>query len=323
MRAVVVSEFGGPEVLQLQIVPDPVPGPDELLIAVEVAGVLWVETMIRSGRGGPRFPLRPPYIPGAGAAGVVTRVGGDVDPSWIGRRVVVNVGSGGYAEQVVAAADSVLPIPDDVTAADAMALMHDGNTALALFKSAGIPSGAVVLLIPAAGGLGNLLLQLLRNAGCRTVAGVRGQGKMALVGRLGAGIVFDYGEDGWPDRVRAATGGVDVAFDGVGGEIGIAALGTVRRGGQFSAYGSASGAPTVITRDEAARRGVTSIGMEQLGGFAVGRMARVAEMLAATAAGQVEPTIGARYPLERAADAHLAIANRTTVGKVLLVNEGS
>src|ERR1700712_4522273 len=211
MRAVVVSEFGGPEVLQLRNVPDPVPGPHELLIAAEVAGVLSVDTMIRSGRGGQRVPQRPPYIPGAGAAGVVTRVGGEVGRSWIGRRVVVNVRSGGYAEQVVAAIDAVLPIPDEVTAADAMALMHDGNTAMSLFRSVEITGGATVLMTPAAGGCGNLLVQLLRNAGCRTIAGVRGEAKLELARRLGAELAVDYGEDGWPDHVREVTGGVDVA----------------------------------------------------------------------------------------------------------------
>jgi NADPH2:quinone reductase len=132
--------------------------------------------------------------------------------------------------------------------------------------------------------------------------------------------VVDYSEPGWPERVREAIGrGPDAVFDGVGGQLGREAFGVTARGGRFSIHGAASGAPTVIDSDEAQRRGVTVIGIEQLAGFGAGAKARTDRMLAEAAAGQVRPVIGQTLPLEQASAAHAAIEARAVLGKSLLM----
>jgi NADPH2:quinone reductase len=309
MRAIEVRRFGGPEVLVPAAVAEPVPGAGQVLVKVAVAGVLFVETVIRRGLGGDYFPVKPPYVPGAGVAGLVISVGPGVDSDWIGRRVVTDTDNGGYAELAVAAVEALIPIPDGLGLNEASALLHDGSTALALFESVDIEPGERVLVQPAAGGLGTVLVQLAHAAGAHVVGAVRGAEKQALVLKLGADEVIGYGE----------PGEFDVVFDGLGGEIGQAAFGTLRQGGRFSNYGTASGSPTVITENP---YGVLVRGMEQLAGFGPGRRRRAEQVMHDAAAGRITPVIGQTYPLERAADAHAAIEARRFVGKSLLLVAG-
>ncbi|HEY2765333.1 MAG TPA: zinc-binding dehydrogenase [Pseudonocardiaceae bacterium] len=320
MRAVLVTAFGGPEVLALTTVPDTDTGPGQVVVDVAVAGVLSVDTMIRSGHGGDYFPVQPPYVPGVGVAGRVSSVGEGVDEVWIGRRVLADIEGGGYAERVVAAVADLIPIPQALDSREAVALLHDGSTALALFEAVRVQRDESVLVQPAAGGLGSLLVQLASAAGARVIGAARGGGKLELVKELGADAAVDYSTPDWTERVREMSGGgVHVAFDGVGGDLGRAAFETVIRGGRFSSYGMAGGAPTVIGRDDARQRQVIALGMEQLPGFAADRMERVERMLHEAVAGRIRPIIGRTYPLERAADAHAAIADRSLIGKALLL----
>src|SRR6478752_5547800 len=126
MQAVVVEEFGGPEVLATAEVPDPVAGPGEAVVAVAAAHVLWVETRIRSGVGREYWGVTPPYVPGSGVAGRVESVGRDVDPALLGVRVVAHTGRsrGGYAERVLVGADGLVRIPGRVSFQQAAALVH-------------------------------------------------------------------------------------------------------------------------------------------------------------------------------------------------------
>jgi NADPH2:quinone reductase len=311
VRVVEVAAFGGPEVLEVKTVADPVAGPGQVVVEVAVAGVLSVDAVIRRGHGGDYFPVRPPYVPGAGVAGVVQSVGEGVDHSWIGRRVVVGVGNGGYASHALAAVDGLIPVPDELGLPEAMALLHDGSTAVALLEATPVQPGETVLVQPAVGGLGILLVQLLYTRGIRVVGAARGEKKLALVKEFGADVVVDYASPDWTDQV----GVVDVAFDGVGGELGRAAFGAVRDGGRFSNYGNASGTPAAVSPE----RGVTVKGMEQLMGFGAEVRRRVEYLLAEAAARRVRPVIGATYPLEQAAEAHVALESRINLGKTLLV----
>ncbi|NIH80055.1 zinc-binding dehydrogenase [Amycolatopsis viridis] len=312
MRVIVVDRFGGPEVLRVKTVRDPHPGPGQVVVEVKVAGVLSLDTVIRRGEGGDRFPVSPPYVPGAGAAGQVTEIGAGVDPSWCGQWVLADV-DGGYAEQVLAAPDQLIRIPPGAGLREAMALLHDGTTALAVFERVQVHRGETVLVQPAGGGLGILLVQLAHGAGARVIGAARGAEKLEKVRGLGADVVIDYSEPGWTDQ----AGPVDVAFDGVGGELGRAAAGLVVPGGRYSNYGFAGGAP--VPAAEVARRGVTAYGLEQLGEYAAGRRARAERVLRMAARGAVRPVVGQTFPLSRAADAHRALENRTATGKTLLV----
>ncbi|MCI2417946.1 zinc-binding dehydrogenase [Saccharopolyspora sp. K220] len=314
MRAVQATAFGGPEVLAVTTLPDKEAAPGEVVVAVAAAGVLSVDTMIRSGRGGDVFPVRPPYVPGLGVAGQVESVGAGVDGQWIGRRVLADVDSGGYAEQVVAEVARLIPIPDALGSREAMALLHDGSTALALFEAVDLRQGESVLVQPAAGGLGSLLVQLARNAGAHVIGAARGSRKLELAKDLGADVVVDYSAPAWTDQLHD----VQVVFDGVGGELGRAAFETTARGGRFSNYGFAGGT-SVIDQEDARRRGVTMHGMEQLTEFQPNRLDRAQRVLREAAAGRIRPVIGQIFPLEKAAEAHAALEARGILGKALLV----
>ncbi|MEO3765333.1 zinc-binding dehydrogenase [Streptomyces sp. B8F3] len=179
-----------------------------------------------------------------------------------------------------------------------------------------------MLVAAAAGGAGSLVLQLARDAGARVIAAARGERKLALARELGAEHTVDYSEDGWQDRVREAAGGdgVDLAFDGAGGELGRAAFRAVARGGRFVTYGTSDGGFAEIDARTAAERDVRVTDLLQGGPPATSvAQAALVEALDLAAAGRIRPAIGATYPLGRAEEAHASLARRTTVGKSLLV----
>ncbi|MFD9322277.1 zinc-binding dehydrogenase [Streptomyces sp. NPDC060053] len=355
MRAAQVKAFGGPEVLATVELPDPVPGPGELLIEVAHADTIFVETQVRAGLFRAYFPVEPPYVPGGGVAGTVTAVGADVDGGWVGRRVTSFV-DGSYAERVTVPATAPTPVPDGVDLRTAAALVHDGVTAAGLLERTAVAPGDRVLILGASGGMGTLLIQLARARGARVVAAARGARKSALVRELGADAVVDVSERDWADRARealgrpaptraaetaragaagsaaateaagatgakgakGATGAADVVLDGVGGELGLSAFSLTADGGRFSAHGAPSGGFATVDAAEAERRGVTlfGIGDLQFGEAEARRMS--AHVLAEAAAGRLRPVIGAQFPLTEAAAAHAAIEGRELVGKVVL-----
>jgi NADPH:quinone reductase len=316
VRAVWLTRFGGPEVLVAGDAPDPAPGPAQALIDVEFANITFVETQFRASGAGP-FDAELPMIPGIGVGGLVAAVGADADPGLVGMRAVAGTsGSGGYAERVAVDAGALVEVPEGVRLDDAVALLADGRTATGLVRAAGVRDGDRVLVEAAAGGVGTLLVQLARAAGARVVAAAGGVRKLALARELGAEVAVDYREPGWPERVREATGGVDVVFDGVGGAIGRSAFDLLDRGGRMLRFGLASGAWTEIPEAVAAQRDVTLVPFPRARPEELRALTRSA--LGEAAAGRLRPVIGQRFPLERAADAHAAIETRATVGKTLL-----
>lgn len=249
-----MNEFGPPGVLVPTEVPDPVPGPGQALIDVEIANITFVETQLRAGNAPPAMEPELPVILGNGVGGVVAA---GPDPALHGTRVISTTGgSGGYAERVAVDAAGLIAVPEDVGLADAVALLADGRTAMSLIRAADIQAGETVLVEAAAGGVGSLLVQLASAVGARVVAAAGGERKLRVVRELGADETVDYTEPGWTERVRD---GVDVVFDGVGGEIGHAAFELVRPGGRFCAFGLASGTFTQIPDADAARRNVTVV----------------------------------------------------------------
>jgi NADPH:quinone reductase len=333
MRAIQVTSFGGPEVLTPATLPAPVPGPGEAAIAVSVADLLFLDAMIRSGRYAEAFPVRPPYVPGNGVAGRVVTVGEGVDPGWIGRPVVAPTGphggSGGYASVAAVPVERLVPVPRELDARQAAALLHDGTTALGLLAGTGVTAGEWVLVLGAAGGLGLLLTQLARASGGRVIGAARLAGmarrkeKLDAITGAGAAAVVDYGDPDWTRHVVDATGGSGphVVFDGVGGELGRAAFGVVAPGGRFSAHGAPAGGFTWIDPEEAARRQVRVRGIEQVQFGAARQTELTGQALAQAAAGRLTPVIGQVFPLERAAEAHTALATRSVIGKTLLIVE--
>lgn len=325
MRAVEVARFGGPDVLELRQLPDPSPGPGQVVVATSACDVLFVDTMIRSGRGVGYFPIRPPYVPGNGVGGTVAAVGAGVDAGWRGRPVVAHTGgpggTGGYAELAAVDLEACAAVPDGVNLLDATAVQADGTTALRVLEKTAPQQGEWALVLAAAGGMGILLVQLLAARGMKVVGAARGSKKRDVVSAAGATAVIDYSEPGWTVAVLDATGGrrPTVVLDGAGGTIGGAAFGLVADGGRFSAHGTPSGSFTPIDPGESERRGVTVTTLADLRYGEGDRSRLLTAILAEVGAGRLAPFVGQTFSLAEAWKAHLAIESRETVAKTLLL----
>lgn len=315
MKVIRVSRFGDPSVLEQVELPTPEPEAGELRIAVAAAGVGWLDALIRRGAGPTVFGIEPPYVPGSAVAGTVEAVGAGVDETWLGKRVVSSASGGyggGYADTVIALPESAYPIPAGLDAQQAVALLDDGSTALALLEKTPVLAGERILVAPGVGGLGSLLVQLAHAAGATVVAAVRGEEKAAIARKLGAEpLDYSTGE-------RLTGGGTfDVVFDGVGGTLGASAVALLADGGRFSGYGMSSGAETVIGPED--RNRLTIVDMAQLPEFWPETPRRVREVLRLAAGGTLTPIIGRTYPLAEASAAHRDIEARRYLGKTLLV----
>jgi NADPH2:quinone reductase len=310
MRIVRVSRFGGPEVLETVVVPDPVAGPGQVVVEVVAADVLFVETQIRQGQWEGYFDVPLPYVPGSAVAGRVVSVGAGVDAALIGQEVAAHV-VGGYASQVVVPVAALFPL-SGVDVRSAAALITDGITASALAEKVGFRAGERVLILGAAGGMGVLLVQLAHAAGAHVIAAARGARKLELLRSLGADEVVDYSA---PDWVRSA----DVVLDGVGGELGLEAFSAMADGGRFSAHGAPSGGFAAVDPVEAKRRDIALFGIADLRRDDLDGRRLAARALAEAAAGRLKPVIGQTFPLSQAADAHAAIEARNVIGKTLLI----
>ncbi|MGW5878342.1 zinc-binding dehydrogenase [Nocardiopsis terrae] len=332
MRAVRVDEFGGPEVLVAREVPDPRPGPGQVLVEVTGANVMYLDTLIRSGRGTDHFPVAPPYVPGGGVSGRVVEAGPETDQAWLGAEVVGETGPpdgdgeasvpvNGYAERAVLRQDSLVGVPEGVGAHEALALMTDGATALLLERAARFTPDSWVLVLAATGGAGSLTVQLARLAGARVIGAARGPEKLALARELGAEEVVDYSEPDWLERVGKITGGgADVVVDGAGGVLGTAAFAATADGGRFVSYGTPSGEFAEVDDAEAGRRGITALGLFDLEpADGTGKRDLTRLILEEARAGRIRPHVGLTLPLERAAEAHGALEGRRVLGKALLV----
>ncbi|WP_460956991.1 zinc-binding dehydrogenase [Parasphingorhabdus pacifica] len=306
--------------------PDPVAGPGQVVVDVAAAEVLFLDTQLRSGLFHEYFAVQPPYVPGTGVAGTVSSVGTGVNPGWIGRRVVAGTAEegeyvgGGCAERVAVPAGEVFEVPADLDLLEALTGLHDGLMALSLTEKAALQPGERVLVTAASGSLGVWLIPLAQATGAQVIAAARSERKLSHTRRLGADVTVDYSEAGWTERMRKATNGsgVDVVFDGAGGQLGRSAFDITAEGGRFFSYGAATGDVADIDMREAERRQVTVFGIEdEITAEDWRRLANQA--LSELATGRIRPVIGQTLPLERAADAHAAIAARDVIGKTVLL----
>lgn len=323
MQAVRQYRFGGPEQLRYETVPDPQPGSGQVRIAVGAAGVHLLDTVIRSGQAPPRAVPVLPMTPGREVAGVVDVLGPGVDSSLLGRHVVADLGarSGGYAELAIASADALHLLPDHVADDAAIAVLGSGRTTMAILELADPQPGDCVIVTGAAGGVGTLLLQAVRDAGASAVGVVRGERKAAVVTQLGASAV-DLTLPDWEARLRACVGGsgASLLLDGVGGEVGTALLDALAPSARVVMFGTASGSPISLSADDVFARGITvhaAVGARLLrrpGGL----RPLEAQALGALAAGRFTPVVDSAFALRDADAAHHALEARTAIGKVLL-----
>lgn len=320
MHAIRQHEHGDPEVLRYEELDDLTPADGQVRIAVEACGVHLVDTTIR--RGGPdvpphfRVPL--PMTPGREVAGTVDRVGPGVDAGWLGRRVVAHLGAanGGYADQAVAAAEALHPIPDRLAAEVAVAAIGTGRTATAILDHVPIGPDDVVLVVSASGGLGVLLVQAAHSAGAVVVGLAGGSEKVGVVLDQGADHAVDYHQQDWEDEVLRLLGDdrPTTVLDGTGGEVGRAAFALLAPGGALFHYGGED-ASSYADPDRSAHFLLGPQLMSRPGGL----RSPESEALARAADGSRVPLVGSTYALKDAAEAHRALEERRTHGKVVLL----
>lgn len=324
MYAIRLHAFGPAENLTYEQVEDPVPGPGQVRVAVAAAGVHLLDTALREGVRGP-LPELPalPTVPGREVAGTVDALGEGVEPSWLGKRVVAHLGfaPGGYAERAVTDASRLHEIPPGLDAAEAVAMIGTGRTALGILQFADLGPEAVAVIPAAAGGIGTLLVQYAKNAGATVVGLAGGPAKTARVAANGADLAVDYTDPAWPGKVRAFLGGrpATVVFDGVGGDAAREAVSLLGPGGRhlvfgWSAEGVRAGEPYLV--DGVSEQVLGPVMLARAGGPDPLRTLEL-RALAEAAAGRLTPAVQ-RFPLAEAAAAHHALETRRTTGKVVL-----
>ena len=321
MRAVVVREHGGPEVLQAGEWPAPSPGPGQLLVAVAAAGVNFMDIYQREGR--PSYGEDVPYVPGAEGAGTVVAVGPGVAGFNEGERVAWTGAPGSYAEQAVIPAGRAVRVPDLVDLEVAAAVMLQGLTAHYLCHSTyPVAPGEPVVVHAAAGGVGLLLTQMIAMRGGTIIATTSSEAKAQVAAAAGAGHVTGYGD--LPAVVREVTGGSGAAavYDGVGQATFDTSLAVLRPRGYLVLYGAASGPVPPFELQRLAGGGSLFITRPTLVHYIASRdelAERVNDLFHWLSEGALTARIGGRYPLAEAARAHDDLAARRTTGKLLLL----
>jgi len=325
MKAVQLSRFGDPDVLNIIALPMPITEPGYVLIRIRAAGINFFETLVRQNR----YAVTPqlPIVPGVEVAGVVEAVGDGVDRDLNGKRVAVPlfaVGrpTGGYAEYISVRPSDIALIPGGLHFEQAVALLVQGLTAAFLIRQSQ-PQGKTIAVTAAAGGVGSLLVQLGKQAGAKQVIALAGDpNKLEVTKSLGADHAFNYQNQGWIDQVKDATAGkgVDIIYDTVGGPITGACLNALAPLGElvFAALNRCQ----LTTRDLE-----TMFNQNQsIRGFALLPLLdavtlhdELSRLFDLARAGKLKVLIGGRYPLEQVADAHRVLENRLTTGKVVLV----
>ena len=322
MRAVIGSQHGGPEVLQIGEIAAPEPGPGQLLVDVAAAGVNYMDIYQREGRP-PYASGALPYVPGAEGAGTVAAVGPAVRDFAVGDRVAWTQVPGSYAEQAAVPAALAVPVPEDMDLGVAAAVMVQGMTAHYLCHSTyPVGQGDHVVIHAAAGGVGLLLTQMVAMRGGVSVATTSTTAKAVLAQQAGANYVTDY--ENFAGVAREVTGGAGVAavYDGIGQATFEASLSALRVRGYMVLYGAASGPVPPFDLQRLNPAGSLFVTRPTLGHYMATReelLWRAGDLFRWIAEGRLSVRVGGRYPLEQAAQAQADLASRGTTGKLLLL----
>jgi len=318
---VVVTEHGGPEVLQVRTLPARRPGPTQLLVSVAAAGVNYRDVYEREGS----YPKAPPFTQGTEFAGTVLAVGAEVTEFEVGDRLATASGTGAQASAAVVEQRDAVPVPDGIDLDVAAATLLQGMTAHYLVHSTfAVARGHTVLIHAAAGGVGTLLVQLAKARGARVVATVGSDAKVAIAREAGADEVIRYDEvDDLAGAVREASeGGVDVAYDGVGASTFDASLASLRPRGLLVLYGAASGPVPPLDLQRLNSGGSLFVTRPTLAHYVADRaelLWRASDLFTAIGDGSLTVAIGGRYGLDQAADAYRDLQARRTTGKLLIL----
>jgi NADPH2:quinone reductase len=321
--ALVVPRTGGRDVLTVEQLPVPEPGPLELLVEVAASGVNFIDVYFREGR----YERPVPFVLGQECAGTVLAVGAGVEEFDVGDVVATAAGIGTHAGAAIVPADSAVPVPDGLDPRTAAAAMLQGMTAQYLVTSThSVQPGETVLVHAAAGGVGQLLVQWATARGARVIATVGSAAKAEIARERGADAVIRY--DGLDTAeliaaIRAAAdGGVHVAYDGVGKATFDASLGSLHPRGLLVLYGASSGAVPPFDLQRLNAAGSVFVTRPMLVHYTASRaemLSRASEVFEMVNSGRLEISIGGSYPLTDAARAYDDLENRRTTGKLLLI----
>lgn len=323
MRAVLCKQYGPPESLVLEDVSSLSPGPNEVVVAVHAAAANFPDTLAIQGKFLSQFQRPLPFSPGAEAAGTIKRVGEGVSGFAVGDRVIANSGGGGFAEEVLVDAANLTRLPDGVPMVVGAALVIAyGTTIHALRDRARIKPGETLLVLGAAGGCGLAAVELGKLMGARVIAAASSADKLALCREHGADETVNYVGENPRERVRELTGGrgVDVVFDTVGGSYTEPALRSLAWDGRLLVIGFTAGDTPRPPLNLVLLKNSSIVGVyynhwcqrepQQY-------QADLYELLRWIAEGRVKPSI-TTYPLEEAVTALRSVADRRSVGKVVV-----
>ena len=319
MRAIRPAAPGGPDVLRLDELPTPSPGPGQVRVRVHLAGVNFIDVYHRTGA----YPMPAPITIGREGAGVVEEVGAGalLAP---GARVAWPAVPGSYATHVVAPAEALVPVPDEMPLETATALMLQGMTAHYLTRSAfPLAAGHTALLHAAAGGTGMLIAQLARRAGATVIGTVSSEAKAERARAAGCSAIIRYDREDLAPAVHAHTRGemVDVVYDSVGQATFLTGLDCLRRRGTMVLFGQASGAVAPLDPQVLQHKGSLYLHRPNLAHYIATPdelAGRAADLLGLAARGELRVTIDRVLPLADAAEAHRLLESRATSGKLLL-----
>lgn len=320
MKAIQITEFGGPEVLRLADVPEPAISPTDVLVRTEAIGVNFIDTYYREGA----YPTELPFIPGDEASGVVVQVGSEVSDITTGDRVAWTAPHGSYAELVAVPAAAAVKVPEGLDPQLAASSLAQGMTAHYLSHSTyAIQPNDHVLIHAGAGGVGLLLTQMAKARGATIITTVSNEQKAALSSDAGASHVLIYGPD-LAEQVRELTGGegVAVSYDGVGAATFRASLAATRVRGTVALLGAASGAVPPMDPQDLNRAGSLFLTRPTIGDYTRDRtelLWRAESVLRGIQEGELSVNIGGSYALADTAQAHEDLQARRTTGALVLI----
>jgi NADPH2:quinone reductase len=320
MKAIVVTDTGGPEKLEYVDHLDPTPGEYDVVVEVEYAGVNFIDTYHRTGL----YDMAMPFVPGVEGSGTVVTVGSGVTDISMGDRVAWVSGIGSYAERVAIPAERAIPVPETISTETAAALLLQGLTAHYLATDTyPLDSESICLIHAGAGGVGHLLTQIARIKGARVITTVGSPDKAELSKAAGAWEVVLYRDVDFATEVERLVGPneIDVVYDGVGAATFMKGLDVLRPRGLMVTFGNASGSVPEISPLLLMRKGSLFLTRPTMADYLQTReelLGRATQLFGWIETGELEVRIGDEFDLEDARDAHTALESRRTTGKVLL-----
>jgi NADPH2:quinone reductase len=323
MKAIVCNEFGLPEKLNFSELPDPIPSPNQVLIAVEACGINFPDVLIIQNK----YQFKPelPFAPGGEVAGKIIGMGDQVQGFQVGQPVLALCGWGGFAEKVAVDSDRVFPLPPGLSAEVAATTLYTYGTSYhALKDRANLQSGETLLVLGAAGGVGLAAVELGKLMGAKVIAAASSAEKLALCREKGAELTINYETEDLKTRIKELTEGkgVDVVYDPVGGKFTESALRGMAWKGRYLIVGFANGEIPQIPMNLPLLKGCSIMGVFW-GQFskveAKASFQNIRQLVAWIQEGKIKQHIGRTYTLEEAQEALQAILDRKMLGKGVVV----